>query len=237
VTVIEDVPLLPSLVAVIIAGPAAIAVTNPVDETLARVGSLDDHVTTRPVRVLLLMSVRVAVSWCVKPTVSVAEEGLTVTVATGGVTVMEAVPVIVSLVAVIVALPPPTAVTVAGFPLAPTVSTAVLLETHVIVRPDSRFPLASRVVAVSCCVPPTVIGLVGAESVTVATGIAMTVRDALPFLPSLVAVMFALPTVTAVTTPVPETVATLVLSEDQVMTRPVSRLLLASRVVAVACVV
>ena len=62
-TVIEDVPLFPSLVAVMTAVPAATAVTKPVDETLARVGSLDDHVTNRPVSVLSLMSLSVAVSW------------------------------------------------------------------------------------------------------------------------------------------------------------------------------
>ena len=236
-TVIEDVPFFPSLVAVITAVPVATAVTRPVDETVAIVGSADDQVTTRPVKVLLLMSLSVALSWWVRPTVSVADDGLTVTVATGGVTAIEALPVMVSLVAVIVALPPPTAVTVAGFPLPLTVSTAVLLETQVIVRPLSTLPFASLVVAVSCCVPPTVIGDVGAESVTVATGIGTTVRDAVPFFPSLVAVMFALPAATPVTTPVPETVATLVLSEDQVMTRPLSTLLLASRVAAVACVV
>src|SRR6267154_1550177 len=84
VTVIEDVPLLPSLVAVITAVPAATAVTKPVvDETLARVGSLDDHVTKRPVSVLLLKSLSVSVSWTVRPTVSVADDGLTATVATG----------------------------------------------------------------------------------------------------------------------------------------------------------
>jgi hypothetical protein len=55
-----------------------------------------------------------------------------------------------SLVAVIVADPTPTAVTVAGEPLALTVRTEVLLETHVTVRPVSEFPLASLIVAVSC---------------------------------------------------------------------------------------
>src|SRR6476469_1256406 len=93
VTVIEDVPLFPSLVAVITAVPADTAVTKPVDVTLASVGSLDDHVTTRPVRTLPLMSLVVAVNWCVKPAVNVADEGLTATVATGTVTVIEAVPV------------------------------------------------------------------------------------------------------------------------------------------------
>ena len=55
-----------------------------------------------------------------------------------------------SLVAVIVAVPTPTAVTVAGEPLALAVRTAVLLETHAIVRPLSVLPFASFVTAVSC---------------------------------------------------------------------------------------
>jgi hypothetical protein len=87
------------------------------------------------------------------PRTRVAADGLTVTVATGtGFTVTAAVGAEVtdSLVAVIVAEPTPTAVTVAGEPLALTVSTAVLLDTHVIVRPVSTFPFASLVVAVSC---------------------------------------------------------------------------------------
>jgi hypothetical protein len=78
---------------------------------------------------------------------------LTVTDATGiGLTVIVGVGAELtdSLVAVIVAAPTPTAVTVAGEPLALTVSTAVLLETQVIVRPVSTMPFASLVVAVSC---------------------------------------------------------------------------------------
>jgi hypothetical protein len=77
---------------------------------------------------------------------------LTVTVATGtGLTVIVGVGAELtdSLVAVIVAVPTPAAVTVAGEPLALTVSTAVLLETQVIVRPVSRLLFASLVVAVS----------------------------------------------------------------------------------------
>lgn len=147
VTVMSDVPLLPSLVAVIVAVPLATAVTNPLEETVARVRSLDDHVTVRPVRTTLLASVRVVVSWCVKPTVSVADEGFTTTDATGIVTVIEAVPVLVSLVAVMVVVPPPTAVTK---PLAFTVATPGMLEDHVTVLPARTLPFASFGVAVNC---------------------------------------------------------------------------------------
>jgi hypothetical protein len=140
-----------------------------------------------------------------------------------------------SLVAVIVAVPTLTAVTVAGEPLELTVSTAVLLEIHVTVRAVSRPPLASLVVAVNCCVPPTIMGVTGAETVTAATGAGVTVIVAFPLFPSLVALILAVPSATAVTTPWASTVATAVLFEAQVIVRPVSVLPLASSVVAVAC--
>jgi hypothetical protein len=168
-------------------------------------------------------------------------ERLTVTDATGiGLTVIVGVGLELadSLVAVIVAVPTPTAVTVAGEPVALTVSTAELLETQVTVRPVSTLPFASFVVAVSCCVPPMIIGVVGAEIVTVATGAGVTVTAALPVLPSLVAMMLAVPTLTAVTSPVDVlTVATTELSELQVMVRPVRTRPFESSRVALACVV
>jgi hypothetical protein len=77
----------------------------------------------------------------------------TVTDATGiGLTVIVGVGLELtdSLAAVTVAVPTPTPITVAGEPLALTVSTAVLLEPQVTVRPLSTLPFASLVVAVSC---------------------------------------------------------------------------------------
>jgi hypothetical protein len=72
-------------------------------------------------------------------------------------------------------------------------------------------------------------------TVTVATGAAVTVIVALPLCPSLVAVMLVDPTATGVTTPCASTVATAVLAELQVITRPVSTFPFASRVMAAAC--
>jgi hypothetical protein len=80
-------------------------------------------------------------------------ERLTVTDATGiGLTVIVGVGLELtnSLVAVMVAVPVPTAVTVAVEPPGLTVSTAVLLEAHVIVRPVSTPLFESFVVAVNC---------------------------------------------------------------------------------------
>jgi hypothetical protein len=145
-----------------------------------------------------------------------------------------------SLVAVIVAVPGPTAVTVvvpfvelAGL----TVSTAVLLEVQSTVRPASTLPFESFVTAVSDCVPPTTIGVVGTESVTELTGAGVTVIEDVPLTPSLVAVIVTgPPTATPVTRPLfASTVATDVLFELHVTTRPVSTLPPTSLVTAVSC--
>ena len=160
--------------------------------------------TARPVSGLPLPSNVVAVASEVPTAVIDVGFRLTVTVATGtGLTVIVGVGAELtdSLVAVIVAVPVPIAVTVAGEPLPLTVSTAVLLESQVMARPVSTLPFESVVVAVSCCVPPTTIGVVGTGTVTVATGASVTVRGALPVFVSLVAMIFTVPTDTAVTTP------------------------------------
>jgi hypothetical protein len=68
-------------------------------------------------------------------------------------------------------------------------------------------------------------------------GGAATLMLNVAFTLSLVAVITADPAATPVTKPVLETVAAAVLFELQVIVRPVSTLLLASRVVAVSCVV
>jgi hypothetical protein len=63
VTVIDDVPVLVSLVAVIVTGPpAATAVTKPVVLTVATALLLEDHVTVRPVSTAPFASLVTAVS-------------------------------------------------------------------------------------------------------------------------------------------------------------------------------
>src|SRR3989475_5444046 len=112
VTVTVAVPLCPSLVAVIVADPAATPVTNPLGLTVAAAALLVAQVTTRPLRAVPFASFGVAVNWVVAPTVTPAVVGLTVTEATGTfVTVAAAVPLRPSLVAVIVAEPAATPVT------------------------------------------------------------------------------------------------------------------------------
>lgn len=76
-------PLLPSLVAVIVALPAETAVTAPLEDTVAICGALETHATERPDTVAPDASRVVAVSGRVPPTMIVPLPGLTVTEATG----------------------------------------------------------------------------------------------------------------------------------------------------------
>jgi hypothetical protein len=180
VTVIVADPLLPSLVALIIAGPpAATPATMPLAAfTVATVVLFELQVIERPVSTLLLASFVVAVScWPAPPATRVSEAGLTVTVATGtSVTVMAAVPFFPSDEAVIVAVPTDTAVT---SPLAST-DAAALSDAQVTVRPVSTAPAASLVTAVSCCVFATTTLDDDGLTVTVATGTAVTVIAEVP---------------------------------------------------------
>jgi hypothetical protein len=70
------------------------------------------------------------------------------------------------------------------------------------------------------------------ETLTEATGVGVTVIDAVPLFPSLVAVTTADPTASAVTTPDGETLATPEAFVDQVTTRPESGFPFTSLVVA-----
>ncbi len=138
-----------------------------------------------------------------------------------GVTVTDAVPAMPSLVAVIVAVPAATAVTT---PVVDTVATAGVPELQTIVRPVSTLPLASFVTAVSVAVPPALTLVVGGETVTLATGTAVTVTVTVAVLPSQVPVMTEVPGVSPVTTPAADTLATAGVPELHVTTRPVRTL-------------
>jgi hypothetical protein len=145
-----ELPLCPSLVAVIVAVPTTSPLTSPPDDTVATAALLVAHVTTRPVSGLPFASFGLAVNCTVCPTATLAEEGLTATDATGAtVTAIVAVPLFPSLVAVIVAEPAAFAVT---DPVALTVAMVVLLLAHAIVRPVSTLPAESFVVTDSCAV-------------------------------------------------------------------------------------
>src|SRR5207247_1170946 len=209
VTVIAAVPLLPSLVAVIVAEPAATPVTRPLVFTVAAAVLLLIHTIVRPESGLPFASFGVAVSCTAWPVCTLAEAGLTATEATGTlVTVIAAEPLYPSLAAVIVAAPGLTPVTI---PLADTVATPLLPLDQVTVRPVSGLPLASFGVAASCTVCPTDTladaGLMLTDA-TGAGGAAATVTAALPLFPSHVPVIVAEPEATPLTRPLPSTVAT-----------------------------
>jgi hypothetical protein len=234
VTVRAALPLLPSLVAVMFTVPALTAVTSPVSETVAAAVLSELQVIVRPVRTPPLASRSVAKA-CVVPTASmVVAASATLTDATGAaVTVNIALPALPSLVAVMLAVPAATAVT---RPVLDTVATAVLSELHATARPLSVPPLPSSVIAVACAVSTAVMEVGVRATVTDATGTAVTVMDAFPLFPSLVAVIIAVPMDNVVTSPVLETIATTVLPDAQVISRPVSSAPAASRAIAVAWV-
>src|SRR3989441_339168 len=232
-TVMAALPLCPSLVAVIVAAPTTTPVTSPLELTVAAAGLLDAHVTVRPVSGLPFASLGVAVSCTVLPSFTLADGGATATDATGaGVTVIAAVPLCPSEVAVIVAEPVATAVT---RPLAPTVATVTFELAHATARPVNGLPLASLGVAASCTVRPTATLAVAGVTETDATGTLVTVILDAPLCPSDVAVIVAAPNPTAVTSPLPPTVATAALLLAHVTTRPDSGAPLASFGVAVSC--
>ena len=81
-TVTVAVPLLPSLVAVIVAAPAATPVTSPAPLTVATLPLLDAQLTGRPLSTLPAESFAVAVNGSVCPTATLGAAGLTPTVAT-----------------------------------------------------------------------------------------------------------------------------------------------------------
>src|SRR2546427_316452 len=152
VTVMADVPLCPSLVAVIVAEPAATPVTNPLAQTVATAGVLVAHGTAPPMGAAPFASAGGAVHRVVPPTVPAAPARLTVTEATGTfVTMAVAVPLRFWLVAVIVA--DPAAMPVMR-PLVLTVATAGLVLDHVTLTatlsPFFVFPYA-----VNCAARPT----------------------------------------------------------------------------------
>src|SRR5205807_6874457 len=78
-TVIDAVPLFPSLIAVTVVDPAAPPVTNPLALTVAAVVLLLAQLTTRPVSALPDASVVLAVNCMVLPTLRLASAGVTTT--------------------------------------------------------------------------------------------------------------------------------------------------------------
>ena len=166
-TVTAAVPFAEPDVAVIVAEPAAIPVTSPVDETVAMDEFDVPHETVAPDRVLPTVSLTVAVRVTVSPTdVKVLVFGDSVTVEAVCDTVTEVVAVNEPNVAVIVAEPSATEVT---RPADKTVATDEFDVAHETVAPLIVLPTASLTVAASVAVSESDVNdrLVG-ESVIVA---------------------------------------------------------------------
>ena len=212
-TVICALPVFPSLVAVIVAVPAAFAVTTPLVLTVAVCGALDAHTMLRPASVLPLPSYVIAVSVIVAPTVSVPVVGATATDATAiGVTVTVALALFPSLVAEMVALPAASAVML---PLLSTLTICGALDVHATARPASGEPLPSYVIALNVPVAPMARFTDEGATVMDATGTAVTDSVAMAECPSALAAICAVPIARAVTTPDADTVATVVSELDQ----------------------
>lgn len=133
-TVTVAVPVLPPLAAVIVALPAAAAVTSPELLTETTLLLLLDHVMLRPASTLPFASLSVAVSCAVPPTTRLVVVGVTVTEDTAAgdaaATVTWAVPLMPPLDAEMMAAPTATAVTT---PLVDTVAILVFEDDHVTV--------------------------------------------------------------------------------------------------------
>jgi hypothetical protein len=199
---------------VIIAVPAAFAVTTPDVDTVATDVLLDDQVTALFVA---LLGYTVGVSVCVSPTVTESDVLFKLTLVTGTaaaetVTAQVAVLLPSLVLTVIVALPAAWAVTT---PYVETVATEVLLDDQVT---DLFVALVGLTVAVKVSLPPTDSERDDLLSVTPVTLTveALTVTEQFAiFLPSSVrTVTTADPDFLAVTTPEEVTITTEVLLED-----------------------
>lgn len=218
VTVTVEIAERPSIVTSILAVPTPIPVTTPAPETVATAGAVVDQLAGRPARELPPASLAVATIVRVAPISNETDVGVTTTDHTGTTdTVIDEVPRTPSEVAVTMAVPGATAVT---RPVPDTVATAGVPEPHRTERPASGAPPASFGAAVSWAVAPTVSDDAAGDTVTEATGARLTVTIADPVRPSIVARITAEPAATAVTNPVPETVATAGVKLNQAAARP-----------------
>jgi hypothetical protein len=185
--------------------PGATPVTTPDDDTVATAAFPVCHVIAVPGSTEPLASRAVAVSVVVEPTFTVGDDGDTVIVCNGpgagAVTVTGTLAETLPLEAVTVVFPAPAPATRPDWF---TVATDELALDQLMDTPLSTVPEASSAVAITCCVPPTTrLSDVGV-SVIAARGPGppdVTVIDAVPVCPSLVAVIVVLPAATPVTTP------------------------------------
>jgi hypothetical protein len=184
-----------------------------VDDALTTVAGVPRTLTVVPGDPTKPIPVSVAV-W---PGVSVAGETLARMGACDAVIVTVTLPLRPSLEAVMVAAP---AVSAVSTPEPDTDALVGSLDVQAMVRPLSAPPALSRVTADSWSVCPICTSADGADTITLATGTGSTDSVAVPVRPSLDAEMVTGPTLSAVTRPVPDTVARDASLDDQVTSRP-----------------
>jgi hypothetical protein len=205
VTVIAAEAICPSLDAVMVALPAATAVTSPELETVAIPVCEELQLITRPVSTFLAESYVTADSCTLALTCRLALAGDTETeftgIAVGALTLRTEELLLPALEALIFAVPGPVALTV---PPVSTVATVMSELSQVTVRPEIGVPLESCSVAVARASCPTKSAEGLTATVTVATGVGgggVTATLAAPLTPSLTALSTALPGASAETRP------------------------------------
>jgi hypothetical protein len=212
VTVIEEVAVLfPSVVvAVTVAVPTEMAVTNPVSLTVATPVLPELHVIAL---FEAFAGDTFAVNCFISPTFKLSEAGETETPDTGMVTVIEEVAVLFpsAVVTVIIAIPAETAVTI---PVELTDAIPFLSDFHVT---DLFEAFDGVTTAVNCCFEPTFKVTDSGDKVIPVTGTVTVMAEVAVLFPStVVTVIVADPPETAVTKPLSLTIATLLLLDFHV---------------------
>ncbi len=219
--------VMPSADAVIIAVPAAIAVTSPVSSIVATSVSSLDHVYVTSDMVIPSEVNAVAINWNVPPTSKVIVDGLTSTRATMGVdgsgsftVTVTGELVIPSAAALIIDVPAPTAV---ATPDVPIFTTEVSLLVHVKPTLSRSDPPRASAVAVNVSISPMFMVCDDGSMVMVTTGESVTVIvTGVLDIPLPVARIVAVPAATAVARPEALMVTTLMLLLDQEMVTPLT---------------
>jgi hypothetical protein len=204
-TVSGALPTLPSLIALIVTDPFAIAVTSPFESTVASAGFELCQATTRPLRTFPCASLTVAVACVVCPLESVLLASATVTDAAGtSRTLMDAVAFLLFDWAVMMARPFATPVT---SPASDTVAMAVFEDVHLVLVPVKVRPSASNAVAMSWTLSRGTMEAFCGVRLIEATLPRRTSTDADAVTPLISAVIVTDPSVSAFMTPSVPTVA------------------------------
>ena len=201
-----------------VAVPAPTAETSPLPSTVATAPSSDAHVKFTPGTGCPVASSASADRRSVSPSAcSVSAAGRTLDSTARCSTVTSAVPASDPASAMTVAVPAPAAVT---SPLPSTVATASSVVDQDNSRPGAGWPFASSASADKRIVSPTAVSVAVAGDTRTSTGRCSTVTSAVAASDPAEARMVAVPAPTAVTSPLPSTVATASSVVDQDNSRP-----------------